>query len=549
MRLLPLVLATALLALPAAPPAAAQPRETLRIGMVQFPPDMHPNITNTSIKDYILATSRRAMTGFTDTGRVICLLCTEVPTLANGRAKVVQRGDGTQGMEVLFTLKPDLFWADGEPVTARDVAFAFDVDRAFSVPPTVEKVEAAGQLDVKVTLKLVRYDFDRSAPAPLSEHIEGPIFRAARDALDYGQRSLFNRRPEEPGLWMGPYRIAEFRPNESVAVVPNAHWKGRKPQFQRIAMRLVENTSALQANLLSGDVDLVAPGNLGLTLDQHIALARSQPGRFSVTYVPSVSYEHWAVNLDNPLLKDRRVRQALQMAIDRGTIVKRVFEDKFQVADSFLHPSQFGRHAGMKTWPYDPARARALLGEAGFRPGADGILVSAQGERFALDFTTTAGNRVRELVAQVIQTQLKAVGIELAIRNEPARVMFGETLRKRSFKGVVQFQSDPPLDWVPYTTFHSSYIPRAENNWTGTNYFGLANPDMDKALADAWAALEEAPRAAAWKRILDIAGTELPEINLFFTSTAVLTPAWLTGVAPEGRWGGPTTWVENWRVK
>ena len=102
---------------------------------------------------------------------------------------------------------------------------------------------------------------------------------------------------------------------------------------------------------------------------------------------------------------------------------------------------------------------------------------------------------------------------------------------------------------MPYTTFHSSYIPRAENNWTGTNYSGFASPEMDKALADAWAALEEAPRAAAWRRILDIAGTELPEINLFFTSTAVLTPGWLTGVAPEGRWGGPTNWIENWRVK
>ncbi len=545
---LPLI-ALALLALPFMPQALAQPKETLRIGMVQFPPDMHPNITNTSIKDYILATSRRLMTGFTDTGRVICILCTEVPTLANGRARVVARADGTPGMEVLFTLKADLFWADGEKVTARDVAFAHEVDRAFSVPPTVEKVEALNDHDVKVTLKIVRYDFDRSAPAPLSEHIEGPIFRAARDPLEYGQRSLFNRKPEEPGLWMGPYRIAEFRPNESVALVPNAHWKGRSPHFQRITMRLVENTSALQANLLSGDVDLVAPGNLGLTLDQHIALARSQAARFNVTYVPSVSYEHWAVNLDNPLLRDRRVRQALQMSIDRGTIVKRVFEGKFEVADSFLHPSQFGRHAEMRNWPYDPARARALLAQAGLRPGTDGILVSAQGERFALDFTTTAGNRVRELVAQVVQTQLKAVGIELAIHNEPARVMFGETLRKRSFKGVVQFQSDPPLDWVPYTTFHSSYIPRAENNWTGTNYSGFASPEMDKALADAWAALEEAPRAAAWRRILDIAGTELPEINLFFTSTAVLTPGWLTGVAPEGRWGGPTNWIENWRVK
>ncbi len=545
MRLLPIALMLAALAAP----ALAQPRDTLRIGMVQFPPDMHPNITNTSIKDYILNTARRAMTGYTDKGRVICVLCTEVPSLANGRAKVVQRPDGVEGMEVLFTLKPDLFWADGTQVTARDFAFAHEVERAFSVPATVEKVEATSPLDVKVTLKVVRYDFDRSAPAPVAEHVEGPIFRAAKDPLDYGQKSLFNRRPEEPGLWMGPYRIAEFRPNEQVTVVPNPHWKGRKPYFQRITMRLVENTSALQANLLSGDVDVVAPGNLGLTLDQHIALTKSQGSRFDVAYVPSVSYEHWAVNLDNPLLKDKRVRQALQMAIDRGAIVKRVFEGKFEVADSFLHPTQFGRYAGMKTWPFDPARARALLAEAGFKPGADGILVNAQGERFVLDYTTTAGNRVRELVAQVIQTQLKAIGIDLAIRNEPARVMFGETLRKRSFKGVVQFQSDPPLDWVPYTTFHSSYIPSPANNWTGTNYMGLSNPAMDTALAEAWAALDETKRAAAFRRILDIANEDLPEINLYFTTTAVLTPTWLTGVAPEGRWGNPTNWVENWRAK
>jgi len=89
----------------------AQPRTELTVGMTQFPPDMHPYITNTSIKDYIAGAVRRPMVGFTAAGEVICLLCTEVPSLANGRAKVVDRADGGKGMEVLFTLKPDLFWA------------------------------------------------------------------------------------------------------------------------------------------------------------------------------------------------------------------------------------------------------------------------------------------------------------------------------------------------------------------------------------------------------------------------------------------------------
>ena len=530
--------------------AQAQPRDTLNVGIVQFPPDLHPNITTTSVKDMILGMARRGMTGFTANGEVICQLCTEVPSLANGRAKVVKRADGTEGMEVIFTLKDNLFWADGKPVTASDVAFGFEVEKAFSVPPTVESVQAVDTLNVKVTLKIVRYDFDRSAPAPLAEHIEGAIFKSAANPLDYGQKSLFNRKPEEPGLWMGPYRITEFRPNESVSVVPNIYWKGTKPYFQKITFRLVENTSALQANLMAGAVDTVGTGNIGLTLDQHLSMMKTSSDKFDWTFVPSVaSYEHLAVQFDNPMLADKRVRQALQLGIDRKTLVSKIFGNKFEVADTFKHPTQFGWDASVKTYPYDPKAARALLAEAGYKPGADGILVNGKGEKLSLDLVSTSGNRIRELVEQVIQTQLKALGIEIVIKNEPARVMFGETLRRRQFKGLVEFQTDAPLDSVPYIYFHSDQIPSEQNNWTGLNYLGYRNPAMDAALMEAWAALDPTVRRAAWKRILDITAEDLPEIFLYFPTVAYLTPKWLTGLVNEKRWGNFTLWVEDWRAK
>lgn len=548
-KLLPAVCAA--LALGATVPASlaqVPPHTELTVGMTQFPPDMHPYITNTSIKDYIAGAVRRPMVAFSAAGEVICLLCTEVPSLANGRAKVVDRPDGGKGMEVLFTLKHDLFWGDGVPVTAADVAFSFTVSQAFLPSPVVEAVEVVDPRTVRTRLKRVVYDFDRQIYLPLPEHIEGPIFRAAANAMDYGQKSAINRHPELPGLWFGPYRIAEFRPNESVTLTPNPFWKGPAPHFQKLTMRLVENTAALQANLLAGDVDLVAQGNLGITLDQVNALAKTAADKFDIAFVPAVtSYEHLALNTDVKLLADKRVRQAMAMAIDRKTIIAKLFEGRLQIADSFMHPSLANWDKSVKTWPYDPKAARAKLAEAGFKPGPDGILLSPTGERFSIDFVTTAGNRIRELVQQVLQTEFKAVGIELVVKNTPPRVFFGETVRKRDFKGMVMFQSDPPMDWVPVPYFHSTYIPRAENNWSGINYSGLANPTLDAALDAAQGELDPVKRKALWKTILDITADEQAEIDLYFATSAVLTPKWLTGVRNPERFGVVTLWVEDWQ--
>ncbi len=549
-----LILLCALLASPSlaqTPP----PKTSLTIGMVQFPPDLHPYITDTSIKDTVLLAASRPMTGYAADGSSICLLCTELPTLENGGAKLIKRDDGGEGMEVTYTLKPDLFWADGVQVTAKDVAFSFEVSRAFRPPQTIESVVALDPLHVKFTLKTTQYDYPRiandlSTAAILPEHIEAPIFAKATSPLDYGQKSAFNSHPEEPGLWLGPYRVAQYQRSGLITLVPNEYWKGRKPYFQKVQMRLVENTAALQANILSGDVDTVASGNLGLSLDQVISMAKTNADRFDIDFIPSVaSYEHLAINLDNKFLGDRRVRQIIAMAIDRKTIVSRLFSDRFQVANSYVYPTQFGWDPATKIWPYDPKRAHAMLLDMGFKPGPDGILLSPAGERFSIDLMTTAGNHARELVEQVIQTELKAIGIELVIKNVPARELFGETLRKRSFNGMVMFQNDMPLDYVPLIYFHSMYIPSADNSYSGLNYMGWRNPAVDVAIIAARAELDPDKRRELSKTIQSQYVYDLPEIPLYFTAVGLITPKWMTGIRNPARYGIITSWIEDWRAK
>jgi peptide/nickel transport system substrate-binding protein len=141
-------------------PAHAQPKDRLVIGMTEFPSDMHPFISNLLVRNYLLARAWRVVTRFDASGKVICQLCTEVPSVANGRAKLVALPDGKTGMEVTFTLRPALKWGDGTPLTTKDILFGAEVERTFIPPVSVTGVTAIDDLSYKVTLKTPRYDFD-----------------------------------------------------------------------------------------------------------------------------------------------------------------------------------------------------------------------------------------------------------------------------------------------------------------------------------------------------------------------------------------------------
>jgi len=526
--------------------ASAQPkRDTLTIGMVEFPQDMHPQITNQLVRSYVHGFARRGVVRFTAEGKLICLLCTEIPSIANGRAVVTRQPDGRQFLSVHYTLRPGLVWGDGVKITSRDIAFGFDVQQKFSPEPGLVGVKVIDDANYSVEFDAPRYDFDRLSPDPLPEHLEGPIFRAAKDGLDYGNQSLFNRAPTTPGLWNGPYLIDRFIPGEQVRYKPNPLWDGRKPYFQSITLKLIENTAALLANLLSGDIDLAS----GLTFDQSQALAKDHGDQFEVQFVPSLSVAMMVPNFANPQLADKRVRQAILLGIDRKTMVAKLFDNHFPVADGTLAPAEPSRDPNVKKYPYDPAQARALLAAAGYKPGPDKILVGADGKRLSIDLAGASGIRLIELVEQVIQSQLRAIGVEIVVRNEPPRVLLGETVRKRTFQGMITFTSLPSPDWIPYARFHSSRIPSPANNLGGSNYGGYSNPALDAALTAAQIELDPVKRQALWNEIQAIQAEDLPILPLYHPAAVFIQPRWMTGMLPPKSLTLPSLAVEDWRVK
>ena len=545
-------LVAALLALGFA--AAAQPRDVLTIGITQYPSTLHPNIENMAAKSYVLGFTRRPINARDADWALVCLLCETLPTLENGLAARETTPDGRPGIRVTLRLREGLRWGDNTPITAEDLRFAWEAGReAASGFGPAEFYRSAYELIVvdprTVTLRFDRVTFDFAAMGdfqPLPAHIERPIWQA--DPRAYRTRTQYDTNPANPGLWSGPYRVASVQPGSGVNLERNPGWNGATPAFRSIRIRTVENTTALEAQLLSGQLDMIA-GELGLPVEQAAALQRRAPSRFRFAFRPGLIYEHIDTNLDNPILADRRLRQALLLALDRPRIVAQLFEGRQTVAHGLVNPLDAMADPDIRQYPYDPARAVALLEEAGWRLAPDGIRRNAAGERLSLELMTTAGNRSREQVQQVLAAMWRAVGVEARIRNEPPRVFFAETLSRRRHQALAMFAWISSPENVPRASLHSDEIPRAERNFSGQNYPGFRHAEMDALLEALPIELDPAARRPLWNRLQAIYAEELPSLPLWFRQDAHIWPAWLEGVRPTGHLSPSSLWVEQWRVR
>ncbi len=523
----------------------------LRIGITQFPSTLNPLIDSMLAKSYVLAMTLRPVTVYDQDWKGVCMLCTELPSIENGLAVPEGLPDGKQGIAVTYQIHPEARWGDGVPVTSADMVFTWEVGRH---PKTgVSNFEAFRQIlsievvdDKTFTLHVDRITFDYNAFGLeiLPEHIERPIFEA--DPAAYRNRTAFDADPTNPGLAFGPYKVVEMVSGSHIVLERNGTWWGAKPAFDRITVRVIENTAALEANLLSGAIDMIA-GELGVTIDQALAFEKRHGARYDIRYKPGLIYEHLDLNLDNPILADKRVRKALILALDRAALSQRLFAGRQPVAHSSVSPLDWVHEPETPTYAYRPEAAKALLDEAGWSRIEDGIRYNAGGERLTLELMTTAGNRSRELVEQVLQSMWREVGIEARIRNEPARVFFGETVSKRKFTGAAMFAWLSSPETPPRSTLRSDQVPSEANAWAGQNYTGFRNPEMDALIDSIEVELDRPKRKALWARLQRLYAEELPVIPLYWRANAYVLPKWLSGLRPTGHQGTTTLWIEEWR--
>ena len=243
----------------------------------------------------------------------------------------------------------------------------------------------------------------------------------------------------------------------------------------------------------------VSPG--GISFSQMLDLRTQQPKKFTYHLAYGTDLERIAVNFDNPILKDKSVRQALLYAIDRKAISDELFGGLQPVAHGILSDQNAFYNKDMMIYKYDAAKAKDLLAKAGWKPGRDGICVNGQGDRLSLELGVDCGQpdsgadrpshpEPDERGLRRDQEQLRAA----------AGIGTGEMARKRKLKALMMSSIDFSPSVSPRIALGSDAIPKAENNGVGNNFSAYASPDMDKALGELEMSLDPNAARKTWER-------------------------------------------------
>jgi peptide/nickel transport system substrate-binding protein len=534
----------------------------LRIGITQEFENLNPLIMTMVASYYMYGLVGRALVTMDHNGKWLPLLAKSIPTIENGQAQIITV-NGKKTVQATWEIKEKAAWSDGKPVVCDDFKFAIQVAGSPNVSvgsketyTQVQKVEWDAKTPQKCifTYDKSRWDFNRLGQLyPLPKHLEEPVFKQwGAKKEGYETNSNFNKNPNMPGLSNGPYVIQEVRLGSHIVFVPNKHFYGEAPKIQKIVIKLIPNTDTLEANLRSGTIDMIS--SLGFTFDQALNFekkVKAEKMPYEVLFKPSLTYEHIDLNMDHPILKDIKVRKALVHAINREDLVKALFAGKQQAALHNLAPIDPWYTADPKKiviYPFSKREAAKLLDEAGWKLEKDGYRYK-DGKKLSLQFMTTAGNKIRETVQAYLQNQWKSVGIDVTIKNEPARVFFGDTTKKRTYGAMAMYAwtSSPEADLKG--NFHSNSIASVKNGWSGQNYTGWNNPRIDALTEGLQSEFDLSRRIQMAHEFLKIYTDEVPVIPLYYRADIAVRPLALQNFHLPGHQFAETNFVENWTVK
>jgi peptide/nickel transport system substrate-binding protein len=444
--------------------------------------------------------------------------------------------------ELTFHLRDDVWWHDGVRTTAYDVKFSYDLARAPDTGfPNLAFWTSYGDAAVvdSFTFRVkMKPHADYMDPwryfAPAPEHLLKGIAPAQLRNQPFSTRTPVGN---------GPFRFVSHAQGQSWTFAANDRWPaalGGRPYLDRIVYRVIPEPTTLLTELLSGNVDYyVAP-----TSEQADQIEQNPATR--VVSFPDRQFMVIAWNERRPLFADVNVRRALTRAIDREGIVKGVRRGFGTLANSTVPPFywNYNPRAGADL-TYDPAAARRLLAQAGWRD-TDGV-VEKDGKPFTFTLRTNTGNRERQDITEIVQAQLKAVGVDA----RPQVLEWGTLLDRlqrepRDYDAAV-------LAWVTEFRIDDSDLFSCANLRAKApfQWVGYCDPATDRYLDTLPKIVDRAVSRPLWMAYQEKIAHDQPFTFLYYTRRLEGAHERMRNVHPDARgdWVGASRWFLDPRLR
>lgn len=439
-----------------------------------------------------------------DKNQYIPVLAKEIPTYDNGG--IVKRADGK--IDMTWHLQQGVMWHDGVEFTSKDVCFTWnyivqDGSEVYNRDEylNIDSCKEVDKYTVLFTWKVPYAPYNTLFEAILPEHLLGKM--TAKEILTYDP---YNRSP----IGTGPFKFAEWKSGEYIRVVKNPnYWRPGLPKLDEIIFNFIpDNNTRLNAMKSKED-------ELGIGFQANQVKDLKAIDGYSVSLIASNSYVEFGTSIKSEkgklLFSDPNVRKAMYYAIDRQSIANDLMEGTVTVATTPINPASPYYNAKTTIYNFDPAKSKQMLADLGWVPGSDGILVAdhvkdvPKGTRFSFTILNRAGRNDRIAVAQVIQAELKDVGIEVLMDTKESAAWTGQW-RTGNWEAIVSgwfLTADPSVT--------NLYSCKGANNMTG-----YCDPALDKVFDQADQALDFPTRKQLMDQAQVLLADDAADLPIYF---------------------------------
>jgi peptide/nickel transport system substrate-binding protein len=484
-------------------PAAPEPTfsGTATITFVQEPDNLNPYYTSMSFSGYLRPFYLKPSWDFDENAQPVPVLVKEIPSVENG-------GVSADGKTITLKLRDDVKWSDGEPLTAEDYAFTYDMIMSDQNTPLgrypydlyVVSVVAQDPTTVVVTLSepFAAWLTSLFYQGVLPKHVLQPVF----DAEGTIDNAAWNRNPV-PSL--GPFVLDQWESGSHLSFKANPNWY-QPPKLEQVFVRIVPDDAAQEAAILAGDADIGA----FLSSDQIEKLEAG--GKVKVVPVQSGYNEAWFLNVNpdtaRPFMLDANVRKAIALAADRFTIVKDLLVESINPVNvTFWDTTPPYQTDSLQPYPYDPEQAKALLDAAGWVDSNGDGTRDKDGVELIVRYATNQ-RELRKNIQAVVEQQWKEVGIGAELANYSSDIFWNRfndggpmalgDYDVAEYSSVMNAYPDPDTD-----VFTCAQVVNADNP-DGTNDQGYCNPALDELFKQQAVTTDPAARKELFNQIEQI---------------------------------------------